>query len=93
MGCLARITGKTIHEEASSRTRSYDLVRTIRIRRYMWLGHILRMDGTRLVKEAVRVQYSKRAPGDRFIDTPQNMSYTKLVELASDREKWKDNGP
>ena len=39
--CLAHITGLSAHEEASARTRSYDLVGAIRQRRYRWLGHLL----------------------------------------------------
>ena len=39
--CLSRITGRSRHVEASARTRTYDLIRDIRKRRYEWLGHIL----------------------------------------------------
>ena len=53
--CLSRITGRSRHVEASSRTRTYDLIRDIRKRRYEWLGHILRMPGERLLKVAVEV--------------------------------------
>ena len=54
--CLCRFTGKDAHQEASARTRSYDLVRAIRQRRLRWLGHLLRLRGDRLVKLATRVQ-------------------------------------
>ena len=42
--CLSRITGRTIQQEASERTRAFDLVAAIRRTRASWLGHILRMD-------------------------------------------------
>ena len=58
--CLSRFTGKSIHEEASTRSRTFDLVSAIRIRRLRWLGHILRMPDNRLVKLAVKVQFDKR---------------------------------
>ena len=38
---LSRFTGKTSHEEASDRKRTYDMVMAIRKRRHQWLGHIL----------------------------------------------------
>ena len=53
--CLCRFTGKDAHQEASARSRSYDLVRAIRQRRLRWLGHLLRLRGDRLVKLATRV--------------------------------------
>ena len=58
--CLSRFTGKSIHEEAgAARSRTFDLVSAIRIRRLRWLGHILRMPENRLVKLAVKVQFDK----------------------------------
>ena len=56
---LSRFTGKDAHAEASARTRSYDLVAAVKKRRLIWLGHILRLKGERLVKhdaEAPRVK-------------------------------------
>ena len=37
--CLCRFSGKDAHQEASARTRSYDLVQAIRRRRFKWLHH------------------------------------------------------
>ena len=54
--CLARFTDKTNHEEASSRTRTFDLVYEIRLRRFRWLGHLLRLKGERLVKLALNTR-------------------------------------
>ena len=50
---VAQITGKTIREEATTATKTYDLMASIRARRLQWLGDILRMEEGRLVKKAV----------------------------------------
>ena len=42
--CLARITGKTPHQEASEKTQTYNVVMGIKGRKLQWLGHILRME-------------------------------------------------
>ena len=47
---LSVISGKTQHQEASAKWRSFDLVRWIRARRLTWLGNILRMGPERKVK-------------------------------------------
>ena len=57
--CLSRITGKTVHQEASERTQTFNIIKALRRRRFKWLGHILRMDEDRLVLKAVKVQYEK----------------------------------
>ena len=67
--CLARLTGRSVHQEASSRTQTFDLVTAIKIRKWKWLGHILRTPGDRLTKLALRVQFLK---GDRY-NMLQNM--------------------
>ena len=54
---LSRFTGKDAHQEASVKTRTYDLVRDIKKRRMKWLGHLLRLPGHRLVKLATKVQF------------------------------------
>lgn len=43
--CLARLTGHTVHQEASARSQTFDLVTAIKIRKWKWLGHILRTPG------------------------------------------------
>ena len=54
--CLSRFTDKDAHVEVSHRTRSFDLLLTIRKRRFKWIGHILRLPVSRLVKMAVKCQ-------------------------------------
>ena len=90
-GVLAdRFTGKSIHEEASIRSRTFDLVSTIRIRRLRWLGHILRMPDNRLVKLAVKVQFEKGTAGNITTDVPDIMTFAELCTLAADRKRWKE---
>ena len=47
-------TDKTIHEEVSVETRTFDVARSIRARRLKWVGHILRMDTKTLILKSLR---------------------------------------
>jgi hypothetical protein len=87
--CLSRFTGKDAHQEASSRTRTYDLLYSIRKCRYTWLGHILRLPDQRLVKHSARVQHQTGLPGNMFMDAPPHGSFDELVAMAKQRKKWK----
>ena len=87
--CMSRITGRSIHEEASTRTRTYDLLKDIRQRRHKWLGHILRMPADRLVKTAVKVQYQNAAAGNIFMDTPKRWTFEEIERAAQNRRLWK----
>ena len=87
--CLSWFTGKDAHTEASVRTRTYDLVHAIRVRRFRWLGHILRLHGDRLVKLAVAQQYKQGIAGNMFYDVPSHLSFQQVQEAASDRRLWK----
>ena len=81
--CISRITGRRIHEEVSVKTRTFDLlVREIRKWRYKWLGHILRMKRSRLVKHAITVQFVRGTPGSIFMDAPTNFTYRGLEQLT-----------
>ena len=88
--CLCRFTGKDAHQEASVRTRTFDLVMAIRRRRFKWLGHLLRLEGKRLVKLATRVQFDLGSEGDMFMDLPQDLTYEDICALAQDRAIWKE---
>ena len=87
--CLSWFTGKDAHTEASVRTRTYDLVHAIRVRRFRWLDHILRLQGDRLIKLAVAQQYEQGLPGNMFYDVPPHLSFEQIQTAASDRVLWK----
>ena len=87
--CLSRFTGKDAHTEASARSRSFDLVHAIRKRRFKWLGHILRMPGSRLIKLAIKVQHKQGMSGNMFMDVPGSYSFEAICKLARNRKVWK----
>ena len=87
--CLSHITHKTAHAEASAHTHTYDLVADIRRRRHQWLGHILRLEGHRYVKEAVRAQLQLGLPGNICMDAPPDLNFDEFTELAKNRKAWK----
>ena len=43
--CLARITGRSAHEEVNRRTQTYNLVAYVKRSKMQWLVHLLRMTG------------------------------------------------
>lgn len=65
-----RFTGKTIPQETRQASCSFNLVRQIRIRRFKWLGHILRAGPSRLRYQAVEEQYKSGRPGNILMDAP-----------------------
>ena len=87
--CLSWFTGKDAHTEASVRTCTYDLVHAIRLRRFRWLGHILRLRDDRLVQLAVEQQHKLGLPGNMFYDIPPHLTYQQVKDTASDRATWK----
>ena len=89
--CLSRITARSPHVEASARTRTYDLVRDVRKRRHIWLGHILRMKGDRLLKVAVEAQFNLKSEGNLFMDVPQHLTFNQVQHRAQYRRRWKES--
>ena len=87
--CLSRFTGRTIHEEASPRTRTFDLVAAIRQTRARWLGHILRMGPERMLHQAALQQFKNGSAGNLFMDVPAHLSLDRIKTIAQDRAMWK----
>ena len=86
---LVRITGRSVREEVRSTTSSFDLVKSVRVRRLRWLGQILRGDPTRLLFTTVVHQYHNRSSGDLFMDVPNHGNFDDLIFLTSDKIFWK----
>ena len=96
---MARITGKSVKEEASRATRTFDIVRWIRARRLQWVGHIIRQELTRrqdnpgdqprLIYKAIVHMYQHREQGDLLHDIPAHDNWDGLCEQASNRKRWR----
>ena len=86
---VSHITGRTVCEETSSRTRTYDVIKSIRVRRLKWVGDILRMDQGRMVHKALAYIYEHPKAGDLLMDTPRHLPWLRLVELATNKKPQK----
>ena len=86
---VARITNRSIAQEARQDTCSFNLVRKIRQRRLRWLGHLLRAGEDRLTYQALQAQFrlQKRA-GNLLMDAPPFDNLQDLEVLAMDRCTW-----
>ena len=65
---------------------------SIRARRHMWVGHILRMEPDRMIHQALFHMHMHRSEGDLLMDTPPNRTWKELVEMASGevgRTRWR----
>ena len=87
---LSIITGKTPHQEASAKWRTFDLVAWIRARRLQWLGHILRMGPERKLKQAVFELFKSPTEGNLLMDAPTVNSWKELLARARNREAWRE---
>ena len=88
---LARITGQSIREEARRATTSFDLVRQIRVMRLKWLGYILQLDDTRLIFQAIEVQYNSCQAGSILMDVPRHKDLQDLIVKAKDTAFWTEH--
>ena len=86
---MAGITGNTPHQEASPKSRTFDIVLWIRARRLQWLGHILRMGKERLLKRAIYEMFKNRKQGDMLMDAPTHKTWRELCTYAVDRDYWR----
>ena len=89
---LSRFTGKDAHKEASPSSQTYNLVSAIKKRRLKWLGHILRMEGDRLVKFATKTQFDQGLAGDLFEGLPTDWDYEHISDVTSNRNLWRKIG-
>ena len=87
--CPKSDSGKSIREDASRKTWTFDIVVSILSRRLQWVGHILRMDQRRLVYQAVRYMHKHRKEGDLLMDTPDRFTWAELTTIAADRDGWR----
>ena len=98
---MARITGKSIKDEASSSTRTFDIIRWIRARRLQWVGHILRAENRRRVERpaeeprliyrviyrAIEFMYDHNKEGDLLQDVPEHSNWDDLSKQAEDKSR------
>ena len=83
---LSIITGKTPHQDASPKWRTFDLVVWTRARRLQWVGHILRMGDERKIKHVVFELYKAPSEGDLLMDALATDSWKELKQRAIEKE-------
>ena len=81
------LTGKTPHQDVSSKWKTFDIVAWIRDRRLQWLGHILRMGPERKLKQTVFEMFKHRSEGDMLMDAPEYKSWKGIC--TQDRKRWR----
>ena len=83
---LSFISSRSIRDEYIS--PSWNLMASLRVRRLRFLGHVLRMDESRLVRKAVLTLRNPYPPGFILMDTPPHESLDQLIDMARDKESW-----
>ena len=86
--CLHIITKKEYRDTATN--PDHDLVISIRQRRLRFLGHILRMDTSRLLRRTLvaYVEGGDATPAGSLLQDCGDRSFEQLTSLARDRRKW-----
>ena len=84
--CLSIITGRSVREETIE--PSFNLLYHLRSRRLRWLGHILRMEDSRLLRAVVCSAQQPYPAGSIFMDAPPHSSMDHLVKLAGRKKSW-----
>ena len=84
----APITKRSIHEEA--RDPSFNIINTILKRRRAYLGHILRMAPTRMVRRFLLELNPATAPfiPGSLLDDTNYRTAAEMIEAASNRSEW-----
>ena len=86
---LARITQRSVHQEARSPT--FDIVQWAKWKRARWLGHIMREPELSLVREAVFEEAERGRSGTLLDDAPPFRSRQHLRALASKEDNtWEE---
>ena len=86
--CLARITGRSVEEEARKPTGECNLVIYVRKLRFQWVGHTLRRDETSLARKMLLGEQKPYEEGSILMDAPEHKTMAELAELAQDRKSW-----
>ena len=87
--CLHMITGRSYRSTAT--TPHFNLVMAIRRRRLRYLGHIMRMDNSRLVKRCL-IAYTRGGvapPAGSLLMDCGHMTLGEIEGAAQDREGWR----
>ena len=95
---LSRISGDPIPQEARPTTTIHNLVWSIRVIRYKFLGSILRSDRNHLVYRVVSHKYTSYERGIILMDSPLHTSLMDLIppklwvtDKSINREHWITN--
>ena len=87
--CLHMITGRSYRNTAT--TPHFNLVKAIRRRRLRYLGHIMRMDNSRLVKRCL-IAYTRGGvapPAGSLLMDCEHMTLDEIERAAQDRDGWR----
>jgi len=79
---LSIITGRSQRQERVKPT--WNIIKTILMRRLKWLGHILRLDDDRMLKQAVLSMKRPYPKGSIMMNAPPHDSIQELIVLAGD---------
>ena len=87
--CLNVITRKPYRETAVN--PDYNLLLAIRQRRLRYLGHILRLEPSRLIRRTLNafVNSGTRPPVGSLLEDCETTSLHELAHLAADRSSWR----
>ena len=84
--CLHIITGR--HWRDETRDPTVNLIGHLRARRVRWLGHVLRMDESRLLHRMVCESSQPYPEGSIFEGVPPHESMEVLKKMAANRKRW-----
>ena len=87
--CLHTITNKSHHETAVN--PEYNLLLAIRRRRLRYLGHVLRMDPSILVRRTLKayVNGGRSVPEGSLLEDCEPISFDELARLSRNRRIWR----